>query len=69
MERIIAQTYSKIKVSEQPSDFAYWQTQPPIKRLETLEQIRTEYHRWKNDSQPRLQRVFSIIKRELGKSI
>jgi hypothetical protein len=61
--RTIEKTYTKVKVKEQSTDFTYWQQQPVEKRLETLEQIRSEYHSWKYDSQPRFQRVLSITKR------
>ena len=54
---------NKIKVDQQTSDFAYWQTQPYEVRLATLEKIRQEYHRWKYGTEPRLQRVCSIVKR------
>ena len=63
-QRSIEKTYSKVKLVNQGTDFAYWQTQTPEKRLETLEQIRQEYHSWKYDPQPRFQRVLSIIKRQ-----
>jgi hypothetical protein len=63
-QRTIAKTYTKLKLWEQKTDFEYWQTQPVEKRLETLEQIRSEYHAWKDDPQPGFQRVLSIIKRK-----
>ena len=63
-QRSIEKVYKKIKLQEQGTDFFYWQTQSPEKRLLTLEQIRQEYHMWKYDSQPRFQRVFSITKRQ-----
>ena len=63
VQRTIAKTYTKIKLSEQKSDFQYWQNQTAKQRLATLEQIRNEYHAWKYDPQPRFQRVLSIIKR------
>ncbi len=50
----------KVKFTEQVSDFAYWQTQPPEIRLATLEEIRQEYH---HGDQQRLQRVYQIVKR------
>ena len=60
MEKIINKTTTK----EQPSDFQYWQKQPLAKRLETLEQIRQEYHQYRyNNAEPRLQRIYTIIKR------
>ncbi len=63
-QRTIEKTYKKIKLHEQKSDFAYWQTQPVEKRLAALEEIRMEYHAWKYDTQPRFQRVLSITKRQ-----
>jgi len=59
----IAKVVRKVKLQEQKSDFAYWQSQPPIARLEALEQIRQEYHRWKYGTEPRLQRIYTIVKR------
>ena len=53
----------KSRIDEVPSDFAYWQDQPFERRLETLETIRREYHAWRDDSQPRLQRVCRVVKR------
>ncbi|MBS1249778.1 MAG: hypothetical protein MAG431_01362 [Chloroflexi bacterium] len=63
-QRTIEKTYKKIKLSDQKSDFAYWQTQSYERRLEALEQIRREYHAWKYDSPPRFERVLSITKRQ-----
>lgn len=53
----------KAPINEQPSDFAYWETQSYQARLAALEQIRQEYHSWRYDSEPRLQRVYQIVKR------
>jgi hypothetical protein len=53
----------KIRLEEQSTDFLYWQSQPYEKRLAALEEIRREYHLWKYDSEPRLQRVYTITKR------
>jgi hypothetical protein len=33
-------------------------------RLAALEEIRQDYHRWKDDVQPGLQRIYRIIKRQ-----
>jgi hypothetical protein len=62
MEKVI----TKISIKQQTSDFQYWQQQTPQKRLETLEQIRQEFHQYRYNVQPRLQRVYTIIKRHLG---
>jgi hypothetical protein len=57
MEKVIYKTTTK----KQTSDFHYWQNQPPLKRLEVLEQIRREYHQYKYNAEPRLQRIYTII--------
>ncbi len=62
-QRSIVKTYTKSTLSEQKSDFEYWQSQTTEQRLAALEQIRDEYHAWKYDPQPRFQRVLSVIKR------
>ncbi|MFZ2633238.1 MAG: hypothetical protein WA081_06925 [Desulfosalsimonadaceae bacterium] len=61
--RTIEKVYRKIDIHAQPSDFAYWQTQPYEKRLAALEEIRREYHEEKDASESRFQRVYRIIKR------
>ncbi len=59
MEKVV----NKIKFKQQKSDFSYWQKQPYEKRLEALEIIRQQYHQYQyNNAQPRLQRVYTIIK-------
>ena len=59
----IAKTVKKMRIDEQPSDFAYWQTQPYAARLAALEDIRRAYIAWKYDTEPRFQRVYTIVKR------
>jgi len=51
------------KLGEEPSDFDYWQSRPPKKRLEALETIRREYHGGTDDTYPRLQSVYRIVER------
>lgn len=51
-----------LKLKQQESDFEYWQKQPPLKRLEALEEIRTSYHQYKYNVQPRLSLSYSIVK-------
>jgi len=60
MEKIVYKTTKQ----QQTSDFSYWQQQPPEKRLEALEQIRQEYHQYKYNAEPRLQRVYTIVKQK-----
>ena len=59
----IAKVVKKISLAEQGTDYAFWQTQPYALRLEALEEIRQEYHRWRGDVQPGLERVYRIVKR------
>ncbi len=66
--RKIKKVVPKVKLGEQKSDFAYWQSQPPSARLEALEQIRQEYHRWKYGKEPRMQKVVTIIRIKNGDS-
>ncbi len=44
--RTISKVVRKVPLREQPSDFAYWQTQTYQARRAALEQIRQEFHRW-----------------------
>ncbi len=53
----------KLSIGQQPSDFAYWQSRPYADRLAALEELRQEYQRWRYDAEPRLQRVYRIVKR------
>ena len=59
----IQKTVIKVSIRQQPSDFAYWQSQPYRVRLAALEEIRQGYHRWRHDAESRLQRVYRIVKR------
>lgn len=61
--RRIAKVVRKVGLYDQPTDFAYWQSQSYVDRLAALEEIRQEYHGWKDDARPRLQRVYTIVKR------
>jgi hypothetical protein len=63
METHIAKVVTKVNIHQQASDFAYWQTQSYQARLNALEEIRQEYHHWRYGAEPRLQRVYTIVKR------
>lgn len=60
--RTIAPVVHKFKLTEQPSDFAYWQTQSYEARLAALEEIRREYYGWTDETEPRVERVVTIVK-------
>ncbi len=59
----IAKVVKIVKLGDQKPDSVYWRTRPVEERLAALEQIRREYHLWRYGAEPRLQRVFRIIKR------
>ena len=63
-QRTIVPVVRKVKLTEQTSDFAYWQTQPYEARLAALEEIRQAYYGWTDETEPRLQRVCRIVKRQ-----
>ncbi|MCU0238128.1 MAG: hypothetical protein MUC29_01690 [Pyrinomonadaceae bacterium] len=59
----IVKVIIKTKLSEQKSDFAYWQTKSYTERLTALEEIRQEYNNWKyTDAEQRFQRVYRVVK-------
>ena len=55
-----------VKLGEERSDFAYWQSQPYIARLAALESIRTEYNTWKYGTEQRFQRVYQVTQFKQG---
>jgi hypothetical protein len=61
--RSIQPVVTIVSIHENHNDFAYWQSQPYLKRLEALDEIRTEYHYWRYGYEPGFQRVYSIVKR------
>jgi hypothetical protein len=64
----IAKVVRIVKLGEQKPDSVYWRTRPPEERLAALEQIRREYHGWKEGEEPRIEKVVTIIKmKDLGK--
>lgn len=63
-ERGVAKVAVKGRMDEQPDDLSYWQLQSYQARLAALEEIRREYHNWKYNAEPRLQRVCRIIKQQ-----
>jgi len=48
---------------QQESDSVFWRSLPYSARLEALEQIRQEYHRWRYGVEPGFQRVYRIVQR------
>lgn len=60
----IAKVVTKTTLAEQPKDAAYWRTQPYAARIAALEEIRREIHLWQYGAEPRLQRVYTIVRRK-----
>jgi hypothetical protein len=44
-------------------DSIYWRSQTYSARLAALEEIRQSFHAWKYNTEPRFQRVYSVVKR------
>jgi hypothetical protein len=64
--RKIKAVVAKKPMREPDKDILFWRNQPYQDRLAALEEIRLEFHHWKDDVQPGLQRVYRIIKRQPG---
>ena len=53
-------------IKQQNSDVSYWRSQSYYSRLEALELIRSEYHKWRGYDHRRFQRIYRVIKPEQG---
>lgn len=49
-----------VSLHEGESDAVFWRERPARERLHTVEMIRREYHGWRDDDSPRLQRVCRV---------
>ncbi len=58
----IARVVTRRRLKDPKNDAAFWRSLPPEERIAALEQIRSEYHRWKFHAEPGFQRVFRIVK-------
>ncbi len=63
METRLTKVVTKANIHQQTNDFAYWQMLLYQARLTALEEIRQEHLRWKYSAEPRLQRIYTIVKR------
>jgi hypothetical protein len=61
--RSIAPVVKILDIHTPHKDYDFWITRSYQERLDTLENIRNEYHLWRFGAEPRFQRVFKIIKR------
>ena len=53
---------TRVSKKAKSNDFQYWQSVPPEKRLEALEEIRTEYNSWKYGPQQRSYTIRRVYK-------
>lgn len=61
--RNIAPVVRKFRLGEEPRDVQFWRTLPMPARLAALHAIRLEHHGWTDATEPRLQRVYRVVKR------
>jgi hypothetical protein len=62
--RGIAKVVKIVNLYEADNDFEWWQSQPYQVRLAALEEMRREYHGWKEGEEPRIQKVVTILRRQ-----
>ena len=60
--RQIAKVAVKVKLGEKKTDATYWRAQPIAARLAALEEIRREYHGWKEGEEPQMEKVVKIVR-------
>ncbi len=53
-----------IKKGEEENDVEFWQSQPYEVRLEVIEMLRQEFYNYTDETIPRFQRVYRIVKRK-----
>ena len=58
----IKRVVTKLKMADKKNDAAYWRRQSYAARLAALEEIRQEYHRWRDGGEAGIQKVVTIIK-------
>ena len=62
-KRAIIPVVHKYQSGKQPKEADVWRTYSYQERLAALEELRREFHLWKFNAEPRLQRVYRIVKR------
>ncbi len=63
IHRIDRKAIRIVDLNSKENDFKYWQTQTIEKRLETLEEIRTQFILWKYGTEQGFQRIYRITER------
>jgi hypothetical protein len=55
-----------VRLKDKSNDFLYWKSKTEIERLQAVEALRQQYINYKQDVQPRVQRVYRIINQKQG---
>ena len=58
----ILRVVNKYKFGEEPKDLSFWKSKSYQERIDALEQIHQEYNQWRYPTQPRIQKVYKIVK-------
>lgn len=61
--RGIQKVVRKYKLGEEPKDLHRYLQLSDEDRIGIVEEIRREYHGWTHETEPRLQRVYRVLKR------
>lgn len=49
-------------VGDSDEPWRYWLTRPIEERIDAVEELRREHHGWADGTEPRLPRVFEIVR-------
>ena len=63
LEKMDKTKFRIVKRDEEDDDVEFWQSQPYEVRLMVIEMLRQEYYNYTDETIPRLQRVYRIVKR------
>jgi hypothetical protein len=58
VERVV----TKKIVGDSDEPWRYWLTRPNEERIDAVEELRREHHGWADGTEPRLPRVFEIVR-------
>lgn len=63
-KRQIEKVFFRRNIHDRQNDVAYWLSQPPEARIAAVEELRSQYNQWRYGAQPRLERVYRVVKRK-----
>jgi hypothetical protein len=62
-QKVDRNAFKIVDLNSKENDFKYWQTQTFEKRLEALEELRTQFILWNYGTEQGFQRVYRVIER------